>query len=81
MANDLVGTRLIRLPEVIRRTGLGRSSIYARQAAGAFPTPVSLGTGVAVAWIESEVEAWIAAQIAKRDAKRVRHVEPATPRV
>lgn len=51
--------RLIRLPEVQHRVGLGRSTIYRWMAAGKFPKPVQLGS-YAVAWTEDEVEAWIA---------------------
>ena len=51
-------TRLIRLPEVQHRVGLGRSTIYRWMAEGKFPKPVQLG-GYAVAWSEREVEAWI----------------------
>ena len=51
-------TRLIRLPEVRHRVGLGRSTIYRWMAEGKFPKPVQLG-GYAVAWAEDEVEAWI----------------------
>lgn len=58
--------RLLRLPEVIARCALGKSAIYARIRAGSFPAPVDLG-GV-VAWVESEIEAWITARIAERDA-------------
>jgi len=52
-------TRLIRLPEVKHRVGLGRSTIYRWMAEGKFPKPVQLG-GYSVAWAEDEVEAWIA---------------------
>ena len=51
-------TRLIRLPEVQHRVGLGRSTIYRWMAEGKFPKPVQLG-GYAVAWAEDEVAAWI----------------------
>ena len=50
--------RLLRLPPVQERTGLGKSSIYAAMAAGTFPTPVRLGTR-GVAWREEEIDAWI----------------------
>lgn len=33
------------------RTGLSRSTIYARIAAGLFPSPIDLGGGRAVGWI------------------------------
>ena len=51
-------TRLIRLPEVQHRVGLGRSTIYRWMAEGKFPQPVQLG-GYTVAWAEDEVEEWI----------------------
>ena len=54
--------RLIRRPEVEKRTGLSRSSLYDKIRNQEFPAPVSLGAS-AVAWIESEVNAWIQARI------------------
>ena len=54
--------RFLRLPEVIARTGLSRSTIYVRLDQGRFPRPVSLG-GRAVGWIESEVDEWIRERI------------------
>jgi prophage regulatory protein len=62
---------VLRLPSVKERTGLSRSTLYLRIAAGSFPAPISLG-GRAVGWLESEVEGWIAGRIAER-----RTVEPA----
>ena len=55
--------RIVRLPAVQARTGLGRSTIYVRLAEGSFPRPVQLGAR-AVGWIESEVDEWIRKQIA-----------------
>ena len=57
-------TRFLRLPEVLARTGLSRSTIYLRVAAGCFPQPVSLG-GRAVGWIEAEVDEWVRERIAE----------------
>ena len=54
--------RFLRLPEVMARTGLSRSTIYVRLEQGLFPRPVSLG-GRAVGWIESEVDEWIRERI------------------
>jgi prophage regulatory protein len=59
--------RIIRLSEVIRMTGLGRSSIYKKISEGVFPKPVSLG-GRAVGWVLDEVEGWILERIEERDA-------------
>lgn len=50
---------ILRLPFVKARTGLSRSTIYLRIAAGSFPKPVSLGSR-AVGWLESEIDAWLA---------------------
>ena len=55
--------RISRLPAVKQRTGLSRSTIYLRVAKGTFPAPISLGAR-AVGWIESEIDDWIARQIA-----------------
>lgn len=59
---------LLRLPEVLRRTGLGRSVLYREIAAGAFPAPVRLSER-STAWPEHEISAWIAARIAERGTK------------
>ena len=53
---------IIRRKRVEARTGLGRSSIYQGVANGTFPKPVKLGAR-AVGWVESEIDAWLAAQI------------------
>ena len=53
--------RLLRLADVKHMTGLGRSSIYAGIQAKSFPAAVNL-TAHAVAWRESEIDAWIAAR-------------------
>ncbi|MGO1073735.1 helix-turn-helix transcriptional regulator [Lysobacter sp. CA199] len=61
---------LLRLPEVMRRTGLSRSEVYRRVAAETFPAPVKLGAR-ASAWVAVEVGAWIADRIAARAVKEV----------
>ncbi|MEQ1761077.1 MAG: AlpA family transcriptional regulator [Vicinamibacterales bacterium] len=55
-------TTLIRLPEVLRRVALSRSSIYLRINQGSFPRPVKLGPSVS-RWLESDIEAWLQTQI------------------
>ena len=59
--------RLLRLPEVIRRVGYSRPSIYRKMNSAEFPSPVNLG-GRAVAWIESEIDAWIESRVSDRRA-------------
>ena len=53
---------LKRLPDVLNRVGYSRSTIYQLIAEGKFPKPISLG-GRAVAWLESDIDAWIAARV------------------
>lgn len=55
--------RYIRMKEVCRKTGLAKSSIYDRINAKTFPSPVRLGDR-AVAFVESEVDAWMLAILA-----------------
>lgn len=61
---------LLRLPEVQRRTGLSRSSIYAKIGRGEFVRPVRLGPN-SVGWPESEILSWIADRLAERDSVQV----------
>ena len=69
--------RLIRLPEVLRRTGYGRTSIYRKMEEGSFPRSVKLGGPLedpnafdsrAIAWIEEEIEKWVEDRIEDRDS-------------
>jgi prophage regulatory protein len=63
-------TRLIRLPEVIQRTGKKRSTIYQNVKNGQMPAPIKIGEK-AVCWVESEIEDWIASRItASRGGKQ-----------
>jgi prophage regulatory protein len=59
---DMQPTRLLRRREVQTLTGLGRSTIYDRMAHDQFPRPVRLGAR-SVAWLASEIDAWINARI------------------
>jgi prophage regulatory protein len=62
---------MLRLPEVLKATGLSRTSIWELEQAGTFPRRRRL-TARAVAWRSDEIEAWmrsrpeIAAQAAAR---------------
>ncbi len=57
--------RLILRREVQERTGLPRSTLYEMIAGGRFPRPVPLTPRLS-AFVESEVEDWIAQRIATR---------------
>lgn len=61
--------RIIRLRDVMRCTGLSRSTIYKFIEQGIFPKSVSLG-GRAVGWVEEEVLDWVQARIEERDVPR-----------
>ena len=50
--------RLLRLPEVQRLTGLGRSAIYQQMKDGFFPRSVKAGPRAAT-WSEAAVQGWI----------------------
>lgn len=54
--------RIMRLPQVIAATGLGRAWIYQLMADGKFPKSHKIGLR-AVGWDSSQVEAWIAKQL------------------
>ena len=74
--NNKPKNKLIRFPEVMSRTGYGRTSIYQKMEDGDFPKSVKLGGPLedpdafdsrAVAWIEHEVDQWIDSRIEERD--------------
>lgn len=49
----------VRMPTVVRMTGLGRSTIYRLMAEDKFPSPVRLAKR-AVAWRRIDLEQWSA---------------------
>lgn len=57
-------TRLMKLPEVLMRTGIQRSSLYKLVKERRFPPPAKCGG--ASLWVEAEVEAWIQRLLATR---------------
>lgn len=59
--------RLIRRTEVQNKTGLGASSIYAMMKQGKFPQCMNLSER-RVAWVESEIDQWIAERVANHRA-------------
>lgn len=54
---------ILRRKQVEARTGLSRSTIYARIAEGNFPRPIDLGGGRAVGWVETEIDSWLKSRI------------------
>ena len=55
----------MKLKEVAALTRRSRTRIYTDMDAGRFPKPVKLGAR-SVAWVESEVRAWVDARITER---------------
>jgi prophage regulatory protein len=59
--------RFIRKKELRVKVGFSPAHIDRLEKAGAFPKRIALGEN-SVAWLEHEVEAWIEARVAERDA-------------
>lgn len=58
MRKEIAGKRLIRVPEVLRRVGFSRTTMYELIKEGRFPDKVIIGAR-SVAFVESEIDAWI----------------------
>jgi prophage regulatory protein len=65
---------ILRRRQVEARTGLSRSTIYAKLRQNqkrpsdfdpSFPRPILIGGKKAVGWVESEIDAWLTAQVQK----------------
>jgi prophage regulatory protein len=50
---------ILRLPEVLRRTGLSRPLLYTLMARGDFPKPFKIAERVN-GWLSSTIDEWIA---------------------
>lgn len=62
---NLPSSRILRLKDVLRCTGLGKTKIYDMQADGTFPPSIKLGER-AVGWLQSEVDAWVQQRLQSR---------------
>ncbi len=58
--------KVLRLPEVMRMTGLGRTSIYTAMERGEFPRCISLTNRRAKGWLSSDIASWISTIAARR---------------
>ena len=50
--------KLLRLPQVMEKTGLARSTLYGLMKTTDFPAPIKIGIR-AVAWEERDIDHWI----------------------
>jgi prophage regulatory protein len=55
---DDPSNRIIRLPTVLYKTGLSRSTVYRKMDAGTFPKSLQISTRCA-GWRESDVDVWL----------------------
>jgi len=70
----LMPNRILRIKDVITKTGLSRSHLYSIAKSGDFPRSVSLiPGGTSVGWVESEIDSWIEQRIQAR-GQGVNHV-------
>ena len=60
ISRDVVPSKILRKPSVLDRTGWSAPTLWRRVKDGSFPPPRQIGPR-AVGWLESEVEAAIAA--------------------
>ena len=66
-----------RLPDVMSRTGLSRSTIYDLIGDGKFPAQIKLGPR-AVGWVANEIADWIEERI---DESRSRKIRPTKEKI
>lgn len=62
-------TKLLKINEVVAQTRLSKSTIYQAIAKNKFPQPIKLAA-LSVAWLASDIDAYISDRIAARDARK-----------
>jgi prophage regulatory protein len=65
MNNSNTHLSILRRKQVESRTGLCRSTIYAKIKSGDFPPPIPLGAR-AVGWVEKEIDDWLYEKFSQR---------------
>jgi len=66
---SIMPRRLLKRHAVLDRVSMSTAKLYQLMNQGKFPRPVRLA-GAGVAWLESDVDGWIADRVAERDAER-----------
>ncbi len=62
--------QLLRITDVQARTGLSRASVWRLVRDASFPAPVRIGRR-AVAWLDTEIDSWIADCVKARNTSSV----------
>src|SRR3954469_14759524 len=62
--------QLLRIADVLARTGLSRASVWRLVRDASFPAPVRIGRR-AVAWLDTEIDSWIANCVKARNTSSV----------
>ena len=71
MDMELMGRKVLRLPEVCQMSGLSRATIYKKISEGGFPPPLRLGSR-SVGWRLADIDEWLAAPERKWDPNAVK---------
>ena len=50
---------IIRLPELCKKIGMSKPSVYRLMKQGHFPNSIQISGARSVGWIEAEVDSWI----------------------
>lgn len=61
--------RILRLPEVLRRTGMGKTNLYDQMKKGTFPRQIVLSERC-VGWEEDTIQQWILDRLEKANGKQ-----------
>ncbi len=64
--------RIVRMKTVLGRTGLSRSTIYRKIAAGTFPARIKISVNGA-GWRESDIDRWVADPVRWRPEEEAGH--------
>ena len=74
--NPTTADRFLRMPEVIRVTGISRAQIYLLISKQEFPCQVKLtSAGKAAGWLSSEVQTWLNDRVKASRDKCISRIE------
>jgi len=66
-----MATQIEKIDSVMKRTSLGRSTIYLYISQGKFPAQIILGSR-SVGWLSSSIDDWIAERVEESRARRAK---------